>query len=185
VIFSAAMFRPDVKTEGLSWVIRACGALFRQGNHFWLVIAGDGKEKKKLQKMAAEQMPGRVLFVGKIPRRDMYRYYSAADLFVFPGIRESLGMVFLEAQSCGLPVVAFDNAGVPEAVQNAKTGLLVPMFDLDNFVQAIERLLSNADLRRRMGDKAKTYIREAHNLTKNYEKLENVLYTLVEHRQER
>lgn len=185
VILSAAMFRPDVKTEGLSWVIRACGELFRQGNQFWLVIAGDGKEKKKLQKMAAEQMPGRVLFVGKIPRRDMYRYYSAADLFVFPGIRESLGMVFLEAQSCGLPVVAFDNAGVPEAVQNAKTGLLVPMFDLDNFVQAIERLLSNADLRRRMGDKAKTYIREAHNLTKNYEKLENVLYTLVEHRQER
>ena len=74
VIFSAAMFRPDVKTEGLSWVIRACGELFRQGNQFWLVIAGDGKEKKKLQKMAAEQVPGRVLFVGKIPRRDMYRY---------------------------------------------------------------------------------------------------------------
>ncbi len=43
----------------------------------------------------------------------MYRYYSACDLFVFPGIRESLGLVFLEAQSCGLPVVAFDNAGVP------------------------------------------------------------------------
>ena len=185
VIFSAAMFRPDVKTEGLRWVIRACGELFRQGNQFWLVIAGDGKEKKKLQRMAAEQVPGRARFVGKIPRRDMYRYYSAADLFVFPGIKESLGMVFLEAQSCGLPIVAFDNAGVPEAVQNTKTGLLVPMFDLDNFVQAIDRLLNKADLRRRMGDKAKTYIREAHNLTKNYEKLESVLYTLVERRQER
>ena len=185
VIFSAAMFRPDVKTEGLRWGIRACGELFRQGNQFWLVIAGDGKEKKKLQKMAAEQMPGRVRFVGKIPRRDMYRYYSAADLFVFPGIRESLGMVFLEAQSCGLPVVAFDNAGVPEAVQHSKTGLLVPMFDLDSFVRAIERLLNNGDLRRRMGDKAKTYIRETHNLTKNYEKLEKVLHTLVERRPKR
>ena len=185
MVFSAAMFRPDVKTEGLTWVIRTCGELYRRGQPLWLVIAGDGKEREKLQLLAQKHVADRVLFLGKIPRKEMYRYYSAADIFVFPGIRESLGMVFLEAQSCGLPVVAFDNAGVPEAVQNAKTGLLVPMFDLDSFVQAIERLLSNADLRRRMGDKAKTYIREAHNLTKNYEKLENVLYTLVEHRQER
>ncbi len=179
VIFSAAMFRPDVKTEGLTWVIRACGELYRQGQNFRLVIAGDGKEGQKLRKMADAHVPDRAVFLGKIAREEMYRYYSAADLFVFPGIRESLGMVFLEAQACGLPVVAFNNAGVPEAVRNGKTGILVPMYDLDSFVDAIKGLITNKQLRRQMGSAAKSYAREFHDLNKNYRELELSLYAIV------
>ncbi len=179
VIFSAAMFRPDVKTEGLSWVIRACGELYRQGQNFRLVIAGDGKEREKLQQMADEHVPDRVLFLGKIPREDMYRYYSAADIFVFPGIRESLGMVFLEAQSCGLPVVAFSNAGVPDAVQDGKTGILVPMYAREPFVDAVQQLLTDKNLRLKMGLAAKSYVREFHDLNKNYQELELSLNAIV------
>jgi glycosyltransferase involved in cell wall biosynthesis len=175
VIFSAAMFRPDVKTRGLKWVIRACGELGRSGHQFQLVIAGDGKERKTLQKLAAEQLPGRVRFVGKIPRAELYRFYSAADLFVFPGIGESLGMVFLEAQACGLPVVAFDNAGVPEAVQDRKTGFLVPMHAMAPFVDAVKRLLKDRGLRRQMGQTAKSYVRSTRNLDLNYQEIERVL----------
>ncbi len=179
VIFSAAMFRPDVKTEGLKWVIRACGELGRKGHQFQLIIAGDGKERKTLQKLATEQMPGRVRFVGKIPRPELYRYYSAADLFVFPGIGESLGMVFLEAQACGLPVVAFDNAGVPEAVQDRKTGFLVPAHEMAPFVDAVKSLLSDRELRRQMGQTAKSYVRANHNLGLNYQELARVLENIV------
>ena len=168
VVFAAAMFRPDVKTEGLQWVIRACGQLQQQRRHFKLVIAGDGREKKTLQRLAAEQMPGGVMFVGKITRREMYRYYSAADVFAFPGINESLGMVFLEAQCCKLPVVAFDNAGVPEAVQNGKTGILVPPYDLSAFANAIAALLDDRNQRRQMGRAAAAYVREHHDINKNY-----------------
>ena len=179
VIFSAAMFRPDVKTEGLSWVMRACGELHRQGQNFRLIIAGDGKERDKLQQMAHEHAPDRVIFLGKIPRENMYRYYSAADVFVFPGIRESLGMVYLEAQSCGLPVVAFNNAGVPEAVADGKTGLLVPMYALEPFVDAVKRLMVDKNLRRQMGLAAKSYVRETHDLNKNYQELEQSLNAIV------
>jgi len=185
VIFSAAMFRPDVKTEGLIWVIRACGELYRQGQNFRLVIAGDGKEREKLQQLAKEHVADRVLFLGKIPRKDMYRYYSAADIFVFPGIRESLGIVFLEAQSCGLPVVAFNNAGVPEAVRDGKTGLLVPMYALEPFVDAVKRLMVDKNLRRQMGIAAKSYVREAHDLEKNYKKLDSVIQRTVNCRRRR
>ena len=181
VIFSAAMFRPDVKTEGLTWVIRACKELMRQGQSFRLVIAGDGKEGKKLRQLADKLIPERALFLGKIPRQEMYRYYSAADLFVFPGIRESLGMVFLEAQACGLPVVAFNNAGVPEAVQDGKTGMLVPMYDLDAFVDAIEGLITNKQLRQQMGKAAKSYVSEFHDLNQNYAVLEESLLAFVDH----
>lgn len=180
VVLSAAMFRPGVKTEGLTWVIRSCGELCRRGHKLWLVIAGDGKEKTRLRQLAEDQLSGRVRFVGRLSREEMHRFYSAGDLFVFPGIQESLGMVYLEAQSCGLPVVAFDNAGVPEAIQHGKTGALVPMYDMDRFVDAIGRLLSNANLRHEMGKAAQAYVREAHDLNKNYRKLEVVLHKIVE-----
>ncbi len=179
VVFSAAMFRPDVKTEGLTWVIRACGELLRRGHHLRLVIAGDGKEKDKLQRLAHEQLPERSHFAGQIPRSEMFRYYSACDVFVFPGIQESLGMVFLEAQSCGLPVVAFDNAGVPEAVQDGITGFLVPMYATKPFADAIERLLKDSELRRRMGRAARSYVRQKHDLDQNYQKMEGVLQEIV------
>jgi glycosyltransferase involved in cell wall biosynthesis len=184
LIFSAAMFRADVKTEGLTWLLRACGVLYRQGHQFQLIIAGDGRERDTLIKCAQENVPGRVRFVGKIPRRDMHRYYSACDMFVFPGIRESLGMVFLEAQSCGLPVVAFDNAGVPEAVRDGETGFLVPMYALDPFVDAIGSLLKDKTMRRKMGQTAKKYVREIHDLDKNYQKLELVLQNIVQRRKQ-
>ena len=179
VILSAAMFRRDVKTQGLKWVIRACGELARQGHPFRLVIAGDGKERQTLQNLAGKQIPDRVRFVGKIPRHDLYRYYSAADLFVFPGIGESLGMVFLEAQACGLPVVAFDNAGVPEAVQDRKTGFLVPTYEMAPFVDCIKRLLSDKGLRRQMGQTAAAFVRGRHDLKKNYQKVERVLQNVL------
>ena len=179
VVFSAAMFRPDVKSEGLTWVIRTCGELLRRGSPLRLVIAGDGKQRDQLKRLAAEKLGQRVVFTGKIPRKEMCRYYSACDLFVFPGIRESLGLVFLEAQSCGLPVVAFNNAGVPDAVKDGVTGNLVPMYAAKPFADAIERLLQDADLRRRMGRAAQAYVRQVHDLNKNYQKMEQVLQTLV------
>ena len=179
VILSAAMFRPGVKTDGLTWVIRTCGELHRSGHDLWLVIAGDGKERATLRRLADEQLPDRVRFVGKLPRNEIYRFYSAGDIFVFPGINESLGMVFLEAQSCGLPVVAFENAGVPEAVQNGRTGILVPMYDSDLFADAIARYLSNPDLRQKMGRAAQSYVREAHDMNKNYQMLDSVIQKMI------
>jgi glycosyltransferase involved in cell wall biosynthesis len=180
VVLSAAMFRPGVKSKGLTWVIRTCGKLRRDGHDLWLVIAGDGKEKAALQKLAHEQLTDRVQFVGKLPRDEIYRFYSAGDLFVFPGINESLGMVYLEAQACGLPVVAFENAGVPEAVENGRTGILVPLYDGDLFADAISRLLVRKELRRKMGKAARSYVREIHDMNKNYRLLETMLQKLVQ-----
>jgi phosphatidyl-myo-inositol dimannoside synthase len=175
VVLSAAMFRPDVKTEGLSWVIRACGKLFKQGVNLFLAIAGDGKQKHLLMSLAERYLPGKVIFAGKIQRNQMYRFYSAGDLFVFPGIRESLGMVFLEAQSCGLPVVAFNNGGIPEVVRNGETGFLTPSFSEPYFLSAIEKLLSNRYLAKNMGKSASEYVRVKHDLDINYRRVDHML----------
>jgi len=180
VIFSAAMFRPGPKTEGLGWVIRVCSELQRQHPRFRLVIAGDGKERQRLRKLAGDRMQDTVRFVGKIARTEMARFYSAADVFVYPGIREPLGLVYLEAQSCGLPVVAFDNAGVPEAVRNGETGLLVPVDAFEAYVDAVRRLLIDKELRLEMGRTAQSYVRQAHDLSRNYRALEKMLQKIVD-----
>jgi glycosyltransferase involved in cell wall biosynthesis len=175
VILSAAMFRPGVKADGLAWTIRACGRLAAEGHDLLLVIAGDGRERTRLEGLAETHLPGRVRFVGKIPREALHRFYSAGDLFVFPGIRESLGMVYLEAQSCGLPVVAFANGGVPEVVGDGETGFLTPPFDDAGFDAAVATLIADDALRHRMGEAARRRVRERHDLDKNYGDMEMAL----------
>jgi len=179
VVVTAAMFRPGVKAEGLSWVIRSCGELFKKNVPLYLVIAGDGKEAPRLRQMADQLLPGRVRFLGKVAREKMYRFYSAGDLFVFPGIRESLGMVYLEAQSCGLPVVAFADGGVPEVVADEVSGYLIRPFDLKGFNQAIARLMDDSALRREMGKAASNYVRSRHDLQSNYRIVEDILLGLA------
>ena len=175
VVLSAAMFRPDVKTRSLLCLIRACGHIFREGLRFFLVIAGDGKERARLEEAAAGHLPGRVRFVGKVQRHEMHRFYSAGDLFAFPGIGESLGMVYLEAQSCGLPVVAFDTGGIREVVQNGQTGILVSPFTDEAFGRAVRLLLDSADQRRSMGRAAADHVRRHHERNENYRLMDRMI----------
>lgn len=175
IILSAAMFRPDVKTEGLSWLIRCLSALADDKTLFKLVIAGDGSERNSLKKLAKKYLPGRVIFAGKIERQKMYTFYSGGDIFAFPGIRESLGMVFLEAQSCGLPVVAFKNGGIPEIVQEDTSAVLTPPFAKEKFCTAVNQLLHNPEQRNSMGNVAAQYVRNSHDLHTNYLQFEKIL----------
>jgi glycosyltransferase involved in cell wall biosynthesis len=185
VLLTAAMFRPGVKGDSLAWVIRSCGELYQKRHHFHLVIAGEGKEGARLRQLASKWLPGRVRFLGKLAREKMSRFYSAGDLFVFPGIGESLGMVYLEAQSCGLPVVAFADGGVPEVVADGISGYLVPPFDGKEFNEAIERLLVKPALRMTMGAAAMNHIRRRHDLNQNYRLVEDVLLELAASRERR
>ncbi len=179
VVVSAAMFRPDVKSEGLAVVIEACGELVARGVRLFLAVAGDGSEKERLKRLAEKRLSGKHAFVGKIPREKMYRFYSAGDVFVFPGIRESLGMVYLEAQSCGLPVVAFHNGGIPEVVKDGHTGFLTPFRSKEPFLDALSRLLENPELSKTMGQAASKYVRERHDLDVNYRAVEAAMERLL------
>ncbi|MFC1532796.1 glycosyltransferase family 4 protein [Thermodesulfobacteriota bacterium] len=175
VILTAAMFRPGVKTEGLMLVIKSCGQLLNEGMRFWLVIAGDGSERRFLEDLAQRYLKGRVIFLGRIARKKMYRYYSGGDIFVFPGIRESLGIVYLEAQSCGLPVVAFNEWGAWEAVVNRKTGLLSNPSDLQRLKDNIALIIKNREIRAKMGLAAQRHVWKNHNTMKNYAVIETLL----------
>jgi glycosyltransferase involved in cell wall biosynthesis len=175
VIMTAAMFRPGVKTEGISQVIESCAQLVRRGRNVCLWVAGDGQCRKELVTKADKLLPGRVHFLGKIPRKEMHCYYSSADIFAFPGIEESLGMVYLEAQSCNLPVVACRDWGGGEAIVHNETGLLSPAAKPSHFTENLDRLLKDSTLRNYLGENAGEHIRSHHDLNMNYALLEKGL----------
>ncbi len=184
VIVAAAMFRDDVKTQGLLWLIRACAQVGRRKRDFLLVIAGDGQQRPAIQQLAARQLGRRCRLVGKLPPAQMQGLYSAGDIFAFPGIKESLGMVFLEAQACGLPVVAFNNGGIPEVVDHGRTGFLTPSMAELPFVEALIRLIDQSTLRKDMGQAAVLHVRRRHDLTENYKPMNTVLEALAARRPE-
>jgi glycosyltransferase involved in cell wall biosynthesis len=179
VVMSAAMFRPGVKAKGLAMVIRTCGELIREGQRLLLVIAGDGSASNELKCLAKKHLSGHVMFLGQIDRNKIYQYFSAADIFAFPGIKESLGMVYLEAQACALPVVAFDNWGAKEAVVHGVTGLLSNANCRSKFKANLATLIKDRDLQQQMGDAARRHILVNHDIRRNYGHMETVLSRLV------
>ena len=144
------MFRDDVKTQSLTYLLERLGELARAGSHFFLVVVGDGATRERLLALAERELPGRYLFLGLLPRDELGAVFGAGDVFAFPGIGESLGMVYLEAQAAGLPVVALDDGGVAEVVRHGETGLLVPRDDDTAFCQALAGLLDDKLRRRAM-----------------------------------
>jgi glycosyltransferase involved in cell wall biosynthesis len=179
LLMTAARFRPGVKFQSLDYLFRSL-LLLKSGNApFLLLVVGDGPMEDRLRAMADELLPGQVVFTGRVAREEMWRYYSAADVFVFPGIGESLGMVFLEAQACALPVVALDVAGVPQVVEPGKTALLAAQDDGRDLADALHRLIKDPELRRKMGANGLRFIREKRNLHRNYPELDRWLQAEV------
>ncbi len=179
VILTAGMFRDDVKTQGLSWLIRCCARLVQSDINFHLVIAGAGRMENHLKNLAQNQIPGHCTFAGKIKREEMYKFYSSGDVFAFPGISESLGMVYLEAQSCSLPVIAFNNGGIPEVVIDKKTGFLLPMYECKHFSDTLIYLLNNNAVSKKMGKDAMAYVKKHHDIEQNYLEFEKKLWNLA------
>jgi glycosyltransferase involved in cell wall biosynthesis len=124
-----------------------------------LVLVGDGMPLfDQLQaKVSALGLADRVHFTGR--RHDIGNVLMALDVFALPTHREALGTVFIEAAAMGVPVIGTDVGGVPETMQAGETGLLVPPRDPAALAAALETLLADPALRRRMGDAGRELIR--------------------------
>ena len=182
VVVTAAMFRADVKTESLVFLLDRLGELARDGVRFFLVLAGDGETRPRLAGLAQALLPGRHLFLGRVPREDLGAVFGAGDVFAFPGIRESLGMVYLEAQAAGLPVVALADGGVPEVVRHGVTGILTPPGNAAAYRKALAWMLADKARRRAMGEAAEAYVRAHHDRAQTYRPVAEALKRLSRER---
>lgn len=98
-----------------------------------------------------------IAFLGARDQDALHFYFSAAELLVMPSHYESFGMVALEAMACGTPVIASDVGGLTTLVLDGKNGYRVKVNDAEAMARAIEKLLDNEALRRRMGHRAACY----------------------------
>ena len=97
-------------------------------------------------------LPANIRFLGRVGSADdLVRVYQDADALLFPSRLEGFGLVALEAQACGLPVIATNGSAIVEVVAHESTGLLCAMNDVDSFVVAVKRLANDANMRSSMG----------------------------------
>jgi phosphatidylinositol alpha-1,6-mannosyltransferase len=105
-------------------------------------------------------LTGHFHFLDNIPDTQLPAIYHLADLFVLPSIQEGQGIVLLEAQACGKPVVAFDVGGVNEAMQTGKTGFLAKRGNTEELADMIVKLLADRALVERMGLAGRAFVEE-------------------------
>ena len=121
-----------------------------------LLIGGSGPQEQRLRQLTDSLgLQEKVRFLGFVPEPEVSRYFSLADIFVFPSILETFGIVLAQAMSAGVPVVAARSSAIPELVQHGVTGLLSTPLDVEEMTRQIDLLLKDEDTRRRMGRQAR------------------------------
>lgn len=161
-ILAAAMMRPGAKAESYQLLRDALDGL--DDRDWSLLIAGEGPQRTAIE-TAFGAMAERVRFVGSVSHDEVLRLMDRSDLLAWPGIGEAIGMVFLEAQSRGLPVVALRTAGVPLVVTDGTGGLLSPEGDVAAYRRCLRTLIDDAELRKRLGARGKAYVSKHHDVS--------------------
>ncbi|HEX6349804.1 MAG TPA: glycosyltransferase [Candidatus Dormibacteraeota bacterium] len=130
-----------------------------------LVLGGDShtrgeSERRRLDAIAHELgIQDRVAFLGSVPQDQLPAYYGSAEALLMPSYSESFGLVGLEAQACGCPVIAADVAGLASVVRDGWTGFLVAGHDPSDYAQRLRSLLDDPALGRNMGRRGRLLAR--------------------------
>jgi glycosyltransferase involved in cell wall biosynthesis len=155
-LITIAMMREGTKQNSYLALARI---LDRIRNADWtLSIIGDGRKRGEIERAFAGFPAGRIAWLGLLDRKRALAELATHDVFVWPGVREAYGLVYLEAQAAGLPVVAFDSGGVSATVEPGETALLAPENDEAAFAAALSALLHDAKRRAIMGEAARRFV---------------------------
>ncbi|BCB18276.1 glycosyltransferase family 4 protein [Bosea sp. ANAM02] len=155
-LITVAMMRQGAKLQSYLALARI---LDRCRTEDWtLSIIGDGPCHAEIAATFASLPEGRVNWCGRLDRDAILSELPRHDIFLWPGIGEAYGLVYLEAQAAGLPVVAFDSGGVAETVRAGETALLVPEHDEVALAAALTGLLRDRKRRESMGAAARRFI---------------------------
>ncbi|MBC7329541.1 glycosyltransferase family 4 protein [bacterium] len=138
--------------KGARYLLLAGEILTKRYPNFVLLFVGDGEEREELERMARERGI-RALFLGN--REDVEDFYHISDLVVVPSLNEAFGRVVVEAWSAGKAVVGSDVGGIRDLIDDGETGLLVPPANPFSLAEALEKLIKQESLARKLGDKGK------------------------------
>lgn len=138
IIFVARLVKEQ---KGLDYLIEIAKRLKESG---WIIrVLGDGVDREWLEIQISEQKLNDMFILEGNIKEGIEDYYGEASIFISTSRWEGFGLVITEAMACGLPVIAFENSGPTEILDNGEYGILVPKYDVNEFAQAIIRLIEN------------------------------------------
>lgn len=155
-----------VPRKGQDMLIRALPEIRRRVPDAALLVVGGGPYRSTLEKLARQTGLERdVVFTGSVPSAELPAHYAAGDVYAMPcrtrnrGLDvEGLGIVYLEASATGLPVVAGDSGGAPDAVREGETGYVVSGRDVAQLADRVATLLADRDLARQFGAAGRAWV---------------------------
>lgn len=137
--------------KGQEWLVQALPRVLARFPNAECILVGDGPDRPRIEALSRALCLGsRVRFAGSMT--DPLRLLSHSDVFVLPSVSEGLPLSILEAWAHGVPVIAARAGGVPEAVADGESGLLVPIRDPAGLADGIIRVLSNPSFGRRLAE---------------------------------
>jgi glycosyltransferase involved in cell wall biosynthesis len=149
--------------KGVKYLVEAFAFLQDGFPNFSLLVGGDGPRRRALEAMAAKLSPGgRIRFRPWSTREELLGDFARCSAYVLPSLSESFGIVTLEAMASGKPVVASDISGPRDILRHGVDGYLVPPGDSPALAVALEELMLDPALRRRMGASGRRRASEFH-----------------------
>ena len=161
-----------VKKNGIDDLIKAGQYL---DFPFKILIVGEGPDEGKLKKLAKKiKLENKILFLGHINHSDLPKYHSMADIFIRSSLSEGLGNVFLEAMAMGLPIIGTPIGGIPDFLEDRKTGLFCEVNNPQDIAKKVKEILDNELLRKTLAENGLDLVRERYNWDKISEEMRKV-----------
>lgn len=151
-----------IEIKGLDYLIRAMNHVLREEPDAVLIIVGSGPEKDRLISLSRQLgIKEHIRFIDAVPQKKLAKFYSLADVFVMPSvISEGLGLVLLEASSCGTAVIGTDIGGIRDIIEHEHTGLMVHPKDSEALARTILRVLQDKSFGEKLVSNARQLVKE-------------------------
>jgi len=181
VLFVGQLSKAHVH-KGVVYLIKSFKKVLREVKNVYLVIIGTGNMIPKYKKMCEELgILDRVIFTGFVDETKLIKSYKSSNIVILPSttIAEGFGMVLIEGNACGRPVIGTKVGGIQYIIRNGETGLLVPPKDSKALADAIIRLLQDEELSKKMGENGRRLVEEKYTWKKVAEITEKVYEELL------
>lgn len=159
--------------KGLKYLIETMPTIVKEFTNTKLIIVGDGQQRNELENLISKlELENHVKLLGQ--QKETPKILKSSDIFVLPSLREAFGLVNLEAMLTPLPVVASKVGGIPEVIEDGKTGILVEEANTDELVKALSCLINSPEKRKKFalaGQKRVTEKFTAEKMAQEYEKV--------------
>ncbi len=170
------------KNYGINFLIEAFYLVKKKYPHklLKLLIVGKGTQKEFLENMVKELgIEKDTIFTGYVDHNNVQDYHNMLDIYVAMSLEESFGVAVLEASACGKPVIVSNVGGLPEVVENGKTGFIVDKGNSIALADALSKLISEPELVAKMGSEGRNKVIREYDWKESVNKMISIYKTVI------